>query len=117
MLEAIKSGRLEPIVSWELVKEIVDVLRRPRLKRYGISDDDIEALVGALSPFLPTVVVNVEMRDADDIPAASAAISGRASAIVTGDRDFLDDDALLAWLSQRGVDVLTPTQVLGLLDD
>ena len=71
----------------------------------------LETLI-LLSPFLPTVEVDVALRDPDDAPVVAAAIVGRAQAIVTGDRDLLDDDALRAWLRERGVEVMTPAELL-----
>jgi len=32
--------------------------------------------------------------------------------IVTGDRDLLDDAALVAWLLERGVEVVTPAELI-----
>jgi len=40
--EAVRQGRLEVAASWELAEEIVEVLRRPRLGRYGIIERDVE---------------------------------------------------------------------------
>jgi predicted nucleic acid-binding protein len=42
----------------------------------------------------------------------AAAIAGRADAIVTGDRDLLEDGTLRNWLRERGVDVMTPAELL-----
>lgn len=112
ILRAIHEGQVETVVSWELVREVVDVLRRPKFKRYGITDDDIEELITALGPRLPTVEVAVEVRDADDVPVVVAAMAGRVEAIVTGDRDFLDDAALQSWLMERGIEVLSPAEAL-----
>jgi len=39
-------------------------------------------------------------------------VAGRAEAIVTGNRDLLADARLLAWLRERGIDVLTPAELL-----
>jgi len=36
VLELVRERRVEAVASWELAEEIVDVLRRPRLKRYRI---------------------------------------------------------------------------------
>jgi predicted nucleic acid-binding protein len=88
------------------------VLRRPSIARYGVEEADVEELLVLLAPLLPTVDVGVPVRDPGDAPVVAAAVGGGAEAIVTGDRDFLDDEALLAWLAERRIEVLTPTQLL-----
>jgi len=102
-------------VSWELAREIVDVLRRPAIRRYGVTEGDIDELLVLIGPMLPDVDMAVEVRDRDDAPVIAAALTGRAEAIVTGDRDLLDDPALRAWLADRSVAVLTPPGLLELL--
>lgn len=102
-------------MSWELAEELVEVLSRPRIRRYGVSAEDIGALMAGLRPFLPTVDLAVEVRDPDDAPVIAAAVAGRAEAIVTGDRDLLDDPALAEWLADRGVALLRPPDLLSRL--
>jgi predicted nucleic acid-binding protein len=54
----------------------------------------------------------VDVRDADDASVIAAAVAGRAVAIVTGDRDILDDPVRRGWLANRSVAVLTPAELL-----
>jgi putative PIN family toxin of toxin-antitoxin system len=115
VLAAIRAGSLEPVVSWELAAELVDVLRRPKLRRYEFSEEQVADLLVVLARWLPTVDVDVELRDADDAPVVAAAIAGGAEAIATGDRDLLENDELHAWLRARGVELLTPLQLLAQL--
>jgi putative PIN family toxin of toxin-antitoxin system len=112
VLAAIRAGSLEPVVSWELAAELVDVLRRPKLRRYEFSDEQVVALLAVLARWLPTVDVEVELRDADDAPVVAAAIAGDAEAIVTGDRHLLENDELRAWLRARSVELLMPAELL-----
>jgi putative PIN family toxin of toxin-antitoxin system len=112
VLEAVRDGRIDAVASWELAQEIVEVLRRPAMRRYGVTEGDIEAVLAVLGPLLPDVDVAVELRDPDDVPVIAAALAGRASAIVTGDRDLLDDENLVAWLAARGIAVTTPANAL-----
>jgi putative PIN family toxin of toxin-antitoxin system len=112
VLAAIRAGSLEPVVSWELAAELVDVLRRPKLRRYEFSEEQVAALLVVLARWLPTVDIEVELRDTDDAPVVAAAIAGEAAAIVTGDRDLLENRKLSAWLEAHRVDVLTPAQLL-----
>jgi uncharacterized protein len=116
VLAAIRAGALEPVVSWELAAELTDVVRRPKLRRYEFSDEQVAALLVVLARWLPTVDVEVELRDPDDTPVVAAAIAGEAAAIVTGDRDLLENDELHAWLRARGVELLTPAELLERLE-
>ena len=116
MLEAIRGGRIDAVASWELAEEIVEVLRRPAMRRYGVTEGDIEAVLAVLGPLLPDVDVAVELRDPDDAPVIAAALAGRAPVIVTGDRDLLADADLAAWLAVRGIVVMTPAAALATVD-
>jgi putative PIN family toxin of toxin-antitoxin system len=115
VLEAALRGEIEPVASWELIEEIVAVLRRPRLRRYEIAEDDVEELLILLAPFLPSVDVEPPIRDPGDAPVVAAALAGGAEAIVTGDHDFLEDDDLGRWLGERGVRVVRPAALIELL--
>jgi putative PIN family toxin of toxin-antitoxin system len=115
VLEAIRAGAIEPIVSWELAEEIVTVLRRPEMRRYGITEPDVEDVLAVLGPLLPGVDVAVDLRDPNDVAVVSAAIAGAAEAIVTGDRDLLDDEAIRSWLADRAVVVLIPAELMARL--
>ena len=100
------------VASWALAEEIAEVLRRPKLRRYRIGEDDIRDVLLLLAPLLPTVDVRVEVRDPDDTPVIAAAIAGQVDAIVTGDKDLLEDPSLVTWLAARGIDVVTPAELL-----
>jgi putative PIN family toxin of toxin-antitoxin system len=116
VLDAVRRGDLEPVMSWELAREIVEVLRRPEIRRYGITEADVDDVLAVLGPLLPEVDVAVEIRDPDDAVVVGAALAGAAEAIVSGDRDLLDDTNLRSWLALRGIEILAPADVLGRLD-
>jgi putative PIN family toxin of toxin-antitoxin system len=107
VLKAVRSRRLEVVASWELAEEVIEVLRRPRITRYGTTEREIQDVLAILAPFLPSVDVTVAIRDPDDAPVVGAAVAGNADAIVTGDRDLLEDRALIDWLAERRIEVLT----------
>ena len=87
------------------------------MARYGISENDIEDILVVLAPFLPSIEVEPLLRDPGDAPVVAAAIAGQAKALVSGDRDLLDDEELHLWLEARDVRVLTPRQLLEELTD
>lgn len=115
MLEAVRQGQLVAVASWELAEEIVDVLRRPKLRRYRVTEQDIRDLLFLLTPALPTVEMEVPIRDPDDAPIVEAAVAGNAEAIVTGDQDLLEDPELHDWLQRHRIVLYTPAALLDTL--
>ena len=112
MLRAVRERRVEAVASWDLAREIADVLRRPKARRAGISERDIVDVLILLARFLPDVEIDLALRDPNDAPVVAAAVVGRADAIVTGDRGLLDDADLRAWLRERSIEVLAPAELL-----
>jgi putative PIN family toxin of toxin-antitoxin system len=112
VLDAVRRGDLEAVVSWELARELAGVLRRPEIRRYGITEADLDDVLAVLGPLLPDVDVDAEVRDPDDAVVVGAALAGAADMIVSGDRDLLDDASLRSWLAARGIEILTPAEVL-----
>jgi putative PIN family toxin of toxin-antitoxin system len=91
---------------------VSDVLSRPKLQRYQLAAGDLIDLLQTLAWTLPTVDIDVDIRDPGDAPVVAAAVAGRADAIVTGDADLLDDAELREWLTARGVRLLAPSELL-----
>jgi putative PIN family toxin of toxin-antitoxin system len=109
----VHDGRLIPVASWQLAEEVAEVLRRPKLRdRYGVTEQDVQDVLVLLAPFLPSVETDAPVRDVDDAPVISSAVTARAEAIVTGDQDLLERGALRDWLAEREVSVLTAAEVL-----
>lgn len=105
------------MASWGLADEIARVLRRPKLRAYRISEEDVAAALGLLVPFLPTVESRISSRDPNDSVVIEAALSGQAQAIVTGDADLLDDDDLRRRLAEHGIRVVTPIELVEMLGE
>jgi putative PIN family toxin of toxin-antitoxin system len=97
------------------VDEVSGVLSRPKLARYRLAAGDVRDLLRSLARTLPTVDVDVDIRDPDDAPVVAAAVAGKADAIVTWDGDLLEDAELREWLIERGVAVLTPAELIARL--
>jgi predicted nucleic acid-binding protein len=81
-----------------------------------VSDSDLRDILILLAPLLPSVEVSLDLRDPDDAPVVASAVAGRADAIVTGDKDLLDDQELRIWLGERGVELFSVGELLDLLD-
>lgn len=115
VLAAIRDRRLVAVASWALAEELVEVLRRPKLARYKLTEVDIVDVLALLAPLLPDVDTDPPLRDPDDTAVVSAALAGGAALIISGDADLLEDAAARTWLSQRGIEVLTPVEALARL--
>jgi len=114
ILRAIRDRRFVPLVSSEILEEIIDVLSRPWLHdKYGVDDDSVKA-------FLRLLLVRAELiephsqvrrcRDPRDDKFLEAAIDGHADRIVSGDAD------LLALASIEGIAIVEPADLLEGLD-
>jgi len=112
IIAAVRNGLIEAVASWDLAGEIGEVLRRPELAGYGITEQDVREALVLLAPLLPDVDVDVEPRDPDDAPVIASAVAGAVDAIVTGDRGLVDDASLSGWLEARGIALLTPAALL-----
>lgn len=116
IVAAILRGQVEAVITTALLDELLDVIGRPQLARYEIDDDVVGAILELVWPALPRVGVEVALRDVDDEIVVEAAIAGAAEIIVTGDKDLLGDADLAAWLTPRGISVITPAALLELLE-
>lgn len=96
LIKAWRAQEFSLVVSEQLLAELFDVLRRPKLSRYFRQEDMI-----ALGELIleRAKIVNPEnqlslCRDPKDNFLLDIAIAGNAHYLVTGDGDFLDDEAL-----------------------
>ncbi|MGE9296846.1 MAG: putative toxin-antitoxin system toxin component, PIN family [Puniceicoccales bacterium] len=99
---AMKTGEL--LFSEETLNELAEVIYRPKFDRY-LDDADRSEFFTALSRIAVRVAVFqliAACRDPKDDKFLSLAVSGRADAIISGDRDLLELHPFM------GVEVLTP---------
>jgi len=110
ILEAALDGRLDLVTSPQLLGEITNVLKRPRLRKY-LSIDEALRFVADLAtqtilrsdpPGPPAAVC----RDPNDDYLVALATARDAEAIVTGDPDLHAIDT-----EQLGIEILTPRQL------
>lgn len=87
----IGSGKIRLIFSNELVEEFVEVVTRPKFKKY-FSSKDIEKILSYFSYFGLLVEVNTQVeicRDLKDNFLLNLAIDSEADYLITGDQDLL----------------------------
>lgn len=98
--------RGELLTSPEIVREFLDVMRRPKFDRYAKLETRLEYVDYVVrSAMLETTDLQLSVcRDPGDDKFLSLAVAGKADAVVTGDAD------LLALHPFRGVTILTPQQ-------
>lgn len=99
----------EVLTSHELVTspQVLSELKRILRTKFGVAQDLIDDFISLIQQETvlaqPGPLPPVEIDDQDDLPILSAAISGRADAFVTGDKELLDLSEVenLAILSPR----------------
>lgn len=98
-------------MSDELMRELAEVLWRPRLReRYGLRAEDITAtlvLVAELVTRISDPSIVAVSRDAKDDVFAAVAVAAGAEVLVTRDDDLKRDPAVLAYLTRAGCEVLS----------
>ena len=91
MSKAIINSQVIVLFSDALFCELVEVLKRPKLKKY-FSETAIENLVTLLYEKVDLIEINYHLkdcRDAKDSFLLDLAVSGRANHLVTGDENLL----------------------------
>jgi putative PIN family toxin of toxin-antitoxin system len=110
--QAWREGSCSPLVSPATAAELLRVLAYPK---FGLTGDEIEALLGDFLPFVEAVEPPEGtdswpgLTDPDDRIFLELAVSGRASCLVTGDQ------ALLSLSPPRGCRIISPAEFQGLL--
>lgn len=110
LLDAVRDGRAEGVVSLHVLAEFVDVLTRPR---FGVDEATAVALAEEIASFAEVVPLMVAsgswVVDKDDDPVVGAALMGRATHLVTGDSRIHE-------VAVDGVQVVTPVEALAVLE-
>jgi len=91
IIELINSSTIKLIFSIELFEEFLDVVQRPKFKKY-FSDNDISKLIGLFDLFGEMVNVSSKVkicRDKNDDFLLNLCIDGKVDYLVTGDKDLL----------------------------
>lgn len=86
------SGKVEILTTDEQVKEILDVVQRPKFSKYFSESDskDLLSLIKNTSTYIRIENNIHDCRDEKDNFILEIAIKGKADVIVTGDLDLLD---------------------------
>ncbi len=107
LFQAAREGRTSLFTSLDIVRELAEVLERPKFWD-RIAEANVDA-AGLLRRFdaiaqrirAPVIEAPPELRDPDDLHVLACALAAGADAIVTGDHD------LLSLGSFRGIPVIT----------
>lgn len=87
-----REQRIQPLVSRITAKELIRVLAYPKFK---LTAEEQEELLADYLPYCKTVRIpnpppkTPACRDAFDVPFLQLALTGKAKALITGDRDLL----------------------------
>jgi hypothetical protein len=96
LIDAWRAQEFLLVVSEQLLAELFDVLRRPKLSRYFRQEDMIalgELILERAKIVIPENQLSL-CRDPKDNFLLDIAVAGNAHYLVTGDGDFLDDEIL-----------------------
>ncbi|MEW6716554.1 MAG: putative toxin-antitoxin system toxin component, PIN family [Chloroflexota bacterium] len=113
ILRALRDGHFSAIYATDMLVEIIDVLGQEKFQnKYHIHPDDISALIHLIrlrgELVIPKQLVSA-CRDPQDDKFLTAALTGRADCIVSGDADLLDMQAF------EGIPILRPAEFLARL--
>jgi len=89
--DLLENGKIQLIFCQELLDEFMDVINRPKLRKY-FSDDNLELILEAIEQYADFIVVNSNInvcRDPKDNFLLSLAKDGLADYLITGDQDLL----------------------------
>jgi uncharacterized protein len=85
------NGKIQLIFSQELLDEFMDVIKRPKLRKY-FSEENLELVLGTIEQYADFIKVTSKTdvcRDEKDNFLLSLAKDGLADYLITGDQDLL----------------------------
>ncbi len=100
------------LLSAPTLREVTEVLERPKFERYMTTDARdrfLEALIRAATPIEPLEAI-CACRDPKDNKFLELAVAGSAGYLISGDED------LLVLNPFRGIQIVTPAEFVELLD-
>ena len=107
LLEKAKLGRFRLVISPQIIAELKGVISRPK---FGFSNEQVESVVKQILSISELVMTTSKVdgvkNDPPDNRILEAAIDGKASYIVSGDKD------LLRLKKFKGVKILTASKFL-----
>jgi uncharacterized protein len=86
-----ENGKVRLVFSLELLNEFVEVVKRPKLRKY-FSEDDLKQMLELINHYADFISVtsNVKVcRDENDNFLLSLALDSKANYLITGDNDLL----------------------------
>lgn len=93
IIKAWRKKRFDLVTSPQILQEFEEVLRRPKLAKYGISNKKvlilIERFAKSAKQVIPAKKSTIRVRDPKDEHILAAAIDSHADYLVTGDNDLL----------------------------
>ncbi len=111
--------KFDVVISPPLLKELSDVLKRPRIKDvYKITDEEINLFVEILAGTGHKVYLSNDIklcRDKKDNMVLETAIKGSADYVVTRDDDIKVDTEIKEEMKKHGIKILTVSKFLELL--
>jgi putative PIN family toxin of toxin-antitoxin system len=107
-------GEYTMLYGQSMLEELIDVLCRARIRKYGVTDDDIQTVISLImirgeSVHLENSIITC--RDPKDDKFLEAAVTGKADVIVSGDKD------LLVLNPFAGIPIVQPAEFLKMLDE
>ncbi len=120
MVRRSERGEFELVTSAEVLMELLEVLRRPKFRRYITEDEAVDFALrihdgsADVSEELPQEVVKGVTSDPDDDYLVGVAVRGEAGVIVSGDRHLLElpDRRIADGVGNTLARVLTPREFL-----
>lgn len=114
-----RARQFDLVISEPILRELEDVLARPKMKRFvrtGVVSRFLEDLRDEAMSVKPASE-HPRCRDPKDDMVIATAVSAQADYLITADKDLYGDPNLVAAMKKLGVHVLTQAQFLKQLPD